>query len=378
MVWLFIVFFGIGFGLINMSPFVACLVAFGLIAAINMAEIYRGGLIAIHFGQLEAAKALNLGRWHTFRDVVAPQMCRVALPSLATYAIGLFKDSAIASTIGVQELTYQANYLAQLKFHGLEVFGIVGTHLHPRQSAGRLDFEGRRQSPAGKGRAMTALMMGATWSDIVSWLPDLWAGFLISLRVTFLSLLFGIPAGLCLALGIESRLKPLRYGCLVVVEVGRGAPALILLQFIYFGLPSTGLSITSFASAVLGLAWCTGAYTSEILRAGLNSVPQGQREATNALGMSRADALRFVIIPQGVRVAIPALLGFSILVFQGTSLCFTIALQEIISRAYDIGNTTFLYFPALAVAGLFYAAVCIPASLLVSSIEHRAGHYSKR
>ena len=125
------------------------------------------------------------------------------------------------------------------------------------------------------------------------------------------------------------------------------------------------------------LRWCTGAYASEILRAGLNSVPQGQREATNALGMSRADALRFVIIPQGVRVAIPALLGFSILVFQGTSLCFTIALQEIISRAYDIGNTTFLYFPALAVAGLFYAAVCIPASLLVSAIEHRAGHYAR-
>ena len=97
-----------------------------MIAATNMAEIYRGGLIAIHFGQLEAAKALNLGRWHTFRDVVAPQMFRVALPSSATYAIGLFKDSAIASTIGVQELTYQANYLAQLKFHGLEVFSMVG------------------------------------------------------------------------------------------------------------------------------------------------------------------------------------------------------------------------------------------------------------
>jgi polar amino acid transport system permease protein len=126
LVWVFIVFFGIGFGLINMSPFVACLIAFGLIAAVNMAEIYRGGLIAIHFGQLEAARALNLSRWHTFTDVVAPQMFRVALPSSATYAIGLFKESAIASTIGVPELAYQANYLAQTTFRGLEVFGMVG------------------------------------------------------------------------------------------------------------------------------------------------------------------------------------------------------------------------------------------------------------
>ena len=76
--------------------------------------------------------------------------------------------------------------------------------------------------------------------------------------------------------------------------------------------------------------------------------------------------------------AIPALLGFSILVFQGTSLCFTIALQEIISRAYDIGNTTFLYFPALAVAAVFFAAVCIPASLLVSYIEQRTGKHVQR
>jgi polar amino acid transport system permease protein len=225
---------------------------------------------------------------------------------------------------------------------------------------------------------MSGLFAGATWDDVVSWLPDLWAGFLISLRVTFFSLLFGIPAGLLLAIGQQQKARPLRWLCLAIVELGRGAPALVLLQFLYFGLPSVGVSITSFVSAVLALAWATGAYTSEIIRAGLDAVPQGQHEATSALGMSRADALRFVIIPQGLRVAIPALLGFSILVFQGTSLCFTIALQEIISRAYDIGNTTFLYFPALAVAAVFFAAVCIPASLLVSYIEQRTGKHVQR
>jgi polar amino acid transport system permease protein len=224
---------------------------------------------------------------------------------------------------------------------------------------------------------MSSLMMGATWDDVVSWLPDLWAGFLISLQITFFSLLIGIPFGLLLALGTQSRTTPLRWICLTIVEIGRGAPALVLLQFIYFGLPSTGLPITSFVSAVVALAWCTGAYTSEILRGGLEAVPQGQHEAANALSLSRVDKMRYIVIPQALRVSIPALLGFSILVFQGTSLCFTIAVQEIISRAYNIGNTTFFYFPALAVAGLFYAAVCVPGSLFVSYVEHRVGQYAK-
>ncbi len=220
---------------------------------------------------------------------------------------------------------------------------------------------------------MNALLAGTTWGDVVGWLPDLWAGFLISLRVTLFSLLFGLPAGLLLCLGLQTSRRAIRWACLAVVEVGRGAPALVLLQFVYFGLPSVRLPITSFASAVLALGWCTGAYTSEIIRAGLDAVPRGQREAASALNLSRIDALRYVLVPQGLVVATPALLGFSILIFQGTTLCFTIALQEIISRAYNIGNTTFLYFPALAVAGLFYAACCIPASLAVSYVEHHAG-----
>ncbi len=225
---------------------------------------------------------------------------------------------------------------------------------------------------------MSSLFAGASWSDVLDWTVDLWGGFLISLRVTFFSLLFGLPLGLGLALGVQAKLKSVRWACVAVVEVGRGSPALVLLQFVYFGLPSIHLSITSFASAVLALAWCTGAYTSEIIRGGLEAVPQGQREAANALNLSRRDALRYVVVPQGLLVATPALLGFSILIFQGTSLCFTIALQEIISRAYDIGNTTFLYFPALAVAGLFYAAVSIPASLVVNYFEHHLGKHSTR
>ena len=125
-VWLFIIFFGIGSGIFNLSPFEAAIIGLGVIAATNMAEIYRSGLISIHHGQWEAARALNIGRLHTFVDVILPQMLCVSMPSTATYAIGLLKDSAIASTIGVPEVSYQALRLAKLNFHGIAMFAVAG------------------------------------------------------------------------------------------------------------------------------------------------------------------------------------------------------------------------------------------------------------
>jgi polar amino acid transport system permease protein len=211
------------------------------------------------------------------------------------------------------------------------------------------------------------------WAE---WFPDLMGGFVISLEVTALCLLIGIPFGLLLALGVQAKSAPLRWVSLVVVEIGRGTPALILLQFAYFGLPSAGVTLPSFVAATLALAWCTGAYTSEIIRAGLQAVPAGQHEAAVVIGLNRLDALRYVILPQGLRVAVPALLGFSIIMLQASSLCFTIALPEIVSQAYIVGSNTFEYLPIFLLAALMFAAVCIPATILVSMLERRLGRHA--
>lgn len=220
--------------------------------------------------------------------------------------------------------------------------------------------------------------MFPTGEEIATWLPDLLSGLLTSLEVAALAILFGIPFGLLLALGVLAQSKAVRAVSLFLVEVGRGAPALVLLQFIYFGLPTTGITIGSFVAAVVALAWNTGAYTSEIIRASLQSIAHGQSEAAEALGMSRLDELRFILLPQSLRVALPALMAFSILIFQGTSLCFTIALPELVSRAYDIGSNTFRYFPALLCAGALYACISIPAAMLVGHVEKRANLYAER
>src|ERR1700722_1686780 len=103
----------------------------------------------------------------------------------------------------------------------------------------------RRSSPI-KGGAL----MFPTSEEITTWMPELLGGLSISLQVTALSLLFGIPLGLVLALGVLVHNKDLREGSLLLVEIGRGAPALVLLQFIYFGLPTTGLIVDSFPACV--------------------------------------------------------------------------------------------------------------------------------
>lgn len=124
-VWLFFIFFGIGFEYLPLSPFAAAVAGLSLITAANMAEIYRGALKGIHHGQFEAATALNFSARHRFLDIVGPQLLRIALPSMATYGIGLLKDSAVASVLGVPEIAFQAYSVSQQTFRGLDVYALA-------------------------------------------------------------------------------------------------------------------------------------------------------------------------------------------------------------------------------------------------------------
>ena len=112
-VWIFLIYFGIGTGAITISPLGAAIAAFGVISCAYMAEIYRGGLSAIPAGQWEASAALGMGHRGQLSKVVGPQVLRVSIPASATYAIGLLKDSSIAYTVGVQEILFNADMQAK-------------------------------------------------------------------------------------------------------------------------------------------------------------------------------------------------------------------------------------------------------------------------
>ncbi|MGX5844941.1 amino acid ABC transporter permease [Mesorhizobium sp. ArgA1] len=125
-VWLFLIFFGLGSGFIDLAPFPAAVVALGVISAASLAEIYRGALTAIHPGQKDAAQALALSARSRLIDIILPQMARISLPASTTYAIGLLKDTAIASTIGVQDITFFAQAITQRSLRGLEAYTAAG------------------------------------------------------------------------------------------------------------------------------------------------------------------------------------------------------------------------------------------------------------
>lgn len=125
-VWLFLVFFGLPQAGINFSPLIAAIFTFGLVASSYISEIYRSGLSSVGRGQFEASAAVGLSSVDSARFIIVPQVFRVIGPTMATYAIGLLKDSALASTIGVVDLAFRASLEYQRTGSGLTIFGIVG------------------------------------------------------------------------------------------------------------------------------------------------------------------------------------------------------------------------------------------------------------
>lgn len=214
-------------------------------------------------------------------------------------------------------------------------------------------------------------MNGGFLSGWADQLPPLLGGLRISLLLTLASLAIGLPLALAFALLVSSRNRALRLPALGLVELGRGTPALVMLQLVYFGLPKIEVSLESFAAATVSLAFIAGAYMSEIVRAGLNAVPAGQREAARASGLTPLDEFRFIVLPQGLRIALAPLLNFAIVLFQVTSLAFAIAVPEMLSKAYAAGSATFRHLEVLTLAGLLYAAIVVPAAVGVRALERR-------
>jgi polar amino acid transport system permease protein len=126
LVWLFIVFFGLAELGLRLTPLESAIVTFSVIASAYLGEIYRGGLAALGRGQIEAAQSIGLSRFDLLARIISPQIFRTVSPSMVTYGIGLMKDSALASTIGVVEMTFRANQITQSTGMGLAAFAIVG------------------------------------------------------------------------------------------------------------------------------------------------------------------------------------------------------------------------------------------------------------
>lgn len=157
------------------------------------------------------------------------------------------------------------------------------------------------------------------------------------------------------------------------VEVVRGIPLIVLLSVVYYGLPALGVTLDSFPAAVLALGLYSAAYTSEIVRGGLSSVPVGQIEAGRSLGLSRAQALSYVVLPQAWRVALPALGNELVSLILGSSLANAVTLQELFAQGKYITGVTYRQFEVYAVLALVYFLLTFTLTRLVRALERRLG-----
>ena len=165
-------------------------------------------------------------------------------------------------------------------------------------------------------------------------------GMTIGLSVT--AIVVSVILGVMLALAGLSRSKPLRTVSRVYVEVFRAIPLLVLLLWVYYGLPMvTGLQFGAFAAGVFSLALSDAAFESEIFRAGIQSVAKGQREAAHTLGLSSRDTFRYIIFPQAIRTILPALGNQFVYVLKMSSLVSVIGLQELTRRANELNVTEY-------------------------------------
>jgi polar amino acid transport system substrate-binding protein len=208
------------------------------------------------------------------------------------------------------------------------------------------------------------------WNVVRRNLPILLEAAGMSILLTFLAMPLAIAAGLVIALGRLYGPRLLRWVLTAYVEVIRGTPLLIQLYTIYYVLPpALGFGLDPRVAAVIGLAVNYSAYESEIYRAGLLAIPIGQMEAALSLGMSRAVALRRIIVPQAFRLVIPAVTNDFIALFKDTSICSVITVVELSKRYAILVNSTNAYLELMVVTAALYLLMSYPLSLVSRRLE---------
>jgi polar amino acid transport system permease protein len=207
-------------------------------------------------------------------------------------------------------------------------------------------------------------------SIMIKTMPLMLKGLVMTLKLCAAVILLGLAGGLLVALGNLSPRKWLRLPSIVFTDIFRALPPLVLLIFIYSGLPFAGVEISPFTAVVLAFFLNNSSYYAEVYRAGILSVPKGQLEAARSTGLSKAQALVHVVLPQAVRNVLPDLLSNTIEVVKLTSLASAVSFAELLYSANMARSVTYNASP-LVLAALIYLVLLWPLVRLVSRFQRR-------
>ncbi len=198
-------------------------------------------------------------------------------------------------------------------------------------------------------------------------------GAVHTLGISLLAFSIAMVAGLLIALPGLSSYKPLRIFNRTYVEVFRSIPVLVMILWIYYGLPLVaGIEFSAFAAAVVALAICESAFHAEIFRGGVNAVHRGQFEAAEALGLSYFDRMRFVILPQAIRQMMPPLANQFVYMLKMSSLASVVGVQELTRRANELQISEYRAMEIYSVLVLEYLVLVLVFSWLARRLEKTA------
>lgn len=205
---------------------------------------------------------------------------------------------------------------------------------------------------------------------IVTSFPVVFKGFLMAVGIVACAFPLAIPVGFLLSLMRMAKFRLLRAIASLYVNVVRGTPLFLQIYIAFFGLPLAGIQIPSFPLGVIVLAMNSAAYLCEIFRAGIQSIPHGQTEAARSLGMSSAQTMIYVIIPQTVLRVLPTMTSEFILLYKDTSMLAAVGVMEVVMYAKTIVASTGSITPYI-VAACFYLVITLPLAKLVGRLEAR-------
>ncbi|CAM4429573.1 ABC transporter permease subunit [Acinetobacter dispersus] len=209
--------------------------------------------------------------------------------------------------------------------------------------------------------------------------PALWYGFSITLKVVVLATIGGIAIGTILALMRLSSIKILNWIAQAYVDLFRSIPLLLVLMWFYFAVPFLYTAITgqyltidtALVSSIVAFMLFEAAYFSEIVRAGIQSIPKGQAAAASALGMSYGQSMRLIILPQAFRKMTPLLLQQTIILFQDSTMVYAIGLLDFFRTNYVRGDLMSLLTQYILFAGLVYFTISALATFTVKRLQRR-------
>lgn len=214
-------------------------------------------------------------------------------------------------------------------------------------------------------------MISGVVSVLSDYGKDLLSAFALTLQLTFFSFTLGLGGGLFISILRIIAPTPVKIKLRLLIEIIRGTPMTVQLFFIYYALPAIGIRLDPFTAALTALGINSVAYQSEYLRSAVNSIPRTQWEAALSLGLSRFSSILNIVLPQAIRIALPALANELIYLLKFSSIAYFITLPELIYVAKWIGSKTFAYIEIYIIVALLYTAIAFIIGEVMNSISKK-------